>query len=44
VHGCGVAMGQAPDDVLAVANQVTESDLNDGAALALTAFLAQHSR
>jgi Cof subfamily protein (haloacid dehalogenase superfamily) len=40
VHGCGVAMGQAPDDVLAVANQVTESDLNDGAALALTAFLA----
>jgi Cof subfamily protein (haloacid dehalogenase superfamily) len=40
VHGRGVAMGQAPDDVLAVANQVTESDLNDGAALALTAFLA----
>ena len=38
-HGRGVAMGQAPDDVLAVANEVTESDVNDGAALALTMFL-----
>ncbi|WP_307841906.1 HAD-IIB family hydrolase [Salinibacterium sp. SWN1162] len=38
-RGRGVAMGQAPDDVLAVANQVTESDVNDGAALALTALL-----
>jgi Cof subfamily protein (haloacid dehalogenase superfamily) len=43
VHGRGVAMGQAPDDVLAVANEVTESDLNDGAALVLNAFPAKHS-
>lgn len=39
LHGRGVAMGQAPEDVLAVANQVTESDIDDGAALALTMFL-----
>ncbi|WP_307783729.1 MULTISPECIES: HAD-IIB family hydrolase [unclassified Salinibacterium] len=37
-HGRGVAMGQAPDDVRAVANEVTESDVNDGAALILAAF------
>ncbi|WP_341953550.1 HAD-IIB family hydrolase [Salinibacterium sp. TMP30] len=43
LRGRGVAMGQAPDDVLAVANQVTESDVNDGAALALTMFLAGRS-
>ena len=43
LHGRGVAMGQAPDDVLAVANQVTESDIDDGAALALTMFLAARS-
>ena len=43
LHGRGVAMGQAPDDVLAVANQVTESDIDDGAALALTMFLDARS-
>ncbi|GAA1217292.1 HAD-IIB family hydrolase [Rhodoglobus aureus] len=43
VHGQGVAMGQAPDDVIAVASQVTESDVNDGAALALTMFLDARS-
>ncbi|WP_010204842.1 HAD family hydrolase [Salinibacterium sp. PAMC 21357] len=37
-HGRGIAMGQAPDDVLAVASEVTESDVNDGAALVLAAF------
>lgn len=41
LHGRGVAMGQAPDDVLAVANEVTESDLNDGAALVLDAFASR---
>ena len=30
--GRGVAMGQAPDEVLAVANEVTLSDLDDGVA------------
>jgi Cof subfamily protein (haloacid dehalogenase superfamily) len=38
LHGRGIAMGQAPDDVRAVANEITESDLNDGAALVLNAF------
>jgi Cof subfamily protein (haloacid dehalogenase superfamily) len=31
-HGLGVSMGQAPDDVAAVANRATASDLDDGAA------------
>ncbi|MHC5794739.1 HAD family hydrolase [Lacisediminihabitans sp. FW035] len=31
-EGRGVAMGQAPDEVLAVANEVTLSDLDDGIA------------
>jgi Cof subfamily protein (haloacid dehalogenase superfamily) len=31
-EGRGVAMGQAPDEVLAVANEVTLSDLDDGVA------------
>jgi len=38
LHGRGIAMGQAPDDVRAAGNEVTESDLNDGAALVLDAF------
>ena len=41
LHGRGVAMGQAPDDVRAVANEITESDLNDGAALVLDAFASR---
>jgi Cof subfamily protein (haloacid dehalogenase superfamily) len=32
VEGRGVAMGQAPDEVLAVSNEVTLSDLEDGIA------------
>jgi hydroxymethylpyrimidine pyrophosphatase-like HAD family hydrolase len=31
-EGRGVAMGQAPDDVAAVANEQTSSDLDDGLA------------
>lgn len=42
-RGRGVAMGQAPDDVRAVANEVTETDINDGAAVVLDAFPAKHS-
>ena len=34
-EGRGVAMGQAPDDVLEVANELTGSDLDDGLAAAL---------
>lgn len=34
--GVGVAMGQAPDDVLAAANARTDSDLNDGVATYLS--------
>ncbi|XAZ31540.1 HAD family hydrolase [Paenarthrobacter ureafaciens] len=37
--GRGVAMGQAPDEVLAVADEVTESVLDDGAALVLRSVL-----
>ena len=37
-YGRGVAMGQAPDDVLAVANEVTASVHEDGLAAALRAF------
>lgn len=33
--GRGVAMGQAPDEVLAVANEVTATDFDDGVALVL---------
>jgi hydroxymethylpyrimidine pyrophosphatase-like HAD family hydrolase len=32
-------MGQAPDEVLAVADEVTESVLDDGAALVLRSVL-----
>jgi hydroxymethylpyrimidine pyrophosphatase-like HAD family hydrolase len=38
VEGRGVAMGQAPDEVVASANEVTASDLNDGVAVLLDAF------
>jgi Cof subfamily protein (haloacid dehalogenase superfamily) len=38
VHGRGVAMGQAPDDVLAVASEVTASVHDDGLAVALRPF------
>lgn len=38
VEGRGVAMGQAPDEVLAAANERTETDLNDGVAVLLEAF------
>ncbi|CAD5990323.1 HAD family hydrolase [Agreia sp. COWG] len=38
VQGRGVAMGQAPDDVLAVANEVTASVHEDGLAAALRSF------
>jgi Cof subfamily protein (haloacid dehalogenase superfamily) len=41
LHGRGIAMGQAPDDVRAAGNEVTESDLNDGAALVLDAFASR---
>lgn len=34
-HGRGVAMGQAPDDVKAVATEVTDTVHNDGLAIAL---------
>ncbi|GMA94977.1 hypothetical protein GCM10025881_18010 [Pseudolysinimonas kribbensis] len=33
--GIGVAMGQAPDEVLAVADETTGSDLEDGVAAVL---------
>lgn len=38
VEGRGVAMGQAPDEVRAVANETTLSDLDDGVAVLLSAF------
>jgi Cof subfamily protein (haloacid dehalogenase superfamily) len=38
-HGRGVAMGQAPDDVLAVASEVTASVHDDGLAVALRTFV-----
>ena len=34
-EGLGIAMGQAPPEVLAVANDTTSTDLEDGAAAAL---------
>lgn len=37
-EGRGVAMGQAPDEVRAVANETTLSDLDDGVAVLLSAF------
>jgi HAD superfamily hydrolase (TIGR01484 family) len=37
-HGRGVAMGQAPDDVLAVANEITVGVHEDGLAHALRTF------
>jgi Cof subfamily protein (haloacid dehalogenase superfamily) len=33
--GLGVAMGQAPEEVLAAANEVTDSDVDDGVAVTL---------
>jgi Cof subfamily protein (haloacid dehalogenase superfamily) len=38
VEGRGVAMGQAPDEVRAAANETTGTDLNDGVATLLSAF------
>lgn len=38
VEGRGVAMGQAPAEVRAVANETTLSDLDDGVAVLLSAF------
>ncbi|MCY7411433.1 MAG: HAD family hydrolase [Salinibacterium sp.] len=38
VEGRGVAMGQAPSEVVEVANEVTGTDLNDGVATLLTKF------
>ena len=38
VEGRGIAMGQAPDEVIAASNEVTASDLNDGVAEALAGF------
>ncbi|MBC7518960.1 MAG: HAD family hydrolase [Microbacteriaceae bacterium] len=37
-EGRGIAMGQAPSDVRAAANEGTESDLDDGVALILSAL------
>ena len=37
-EGRGVAMGQAPDEVVAAANEVTGTDLQDGVASALAAL------
>ena len=37
-EGRGIAMGQAPDDVRAAANEGTASDLDDGVALVLSAL------
>ncbi len=37
-EGRGVAMGQAPDEVRAVANELTGTDLDDGVATILDAF------
>ena len=36
--GRGVAMGQAPEEVREVANELTGTDLDDGAAVILNAF------
>jgi Cof subfamily protein (haloacid dehalogenase superfamily) len=38
VEGRGVAMGQAPEEVVAVASERTETDLNDGVARVLEAL------
>ncbi|MEO8093290.1 MAG: Cof-type HAD-IIB family hydrolase [Pseudolysinimonas sp.] len=40
LHGRGVAMGQAPDEVRDAANETTGSDLDDGVATLLDAFRA----
>jgi Cof subfamily protein (haloacid dehalogenase superfamily) len=37
-HGRGVAMGQAPEEVRAVANEMTGTDLDDGVAAVLDGF------
>ncbi len=41
-HGRGVAMGQAPSEVVEAANEITESDVNDGVAKLLASFPAGH--
>ncbi len=41
-HGRGVAMGQAPSEVVEAANEITASDVNDGVALLLSRFPAGH--
>lgn len=38
VEGRGIAMGQAPDEVMAAANEVTGTDLEDGVATVLAAL------
>ena len=38
VEGRGVAMGQAPDEVIAASNEVTSTDLEDGVAHALASL------
>lgn len=38
VEGRGIAMGQAPDDVLAAANERTATDLDDGVAIVFRDF------
>ncbi|MET0844373.1 MAG: HAD hydrolase family protein, partial [Mycetocola sp.] len=37
-EGRGVAMGQAPAEVVAAANESTETDINDGVARVLASF------
>jgi Cof subfamily protein (haloacid dehalogenase superfamily) len=37
-HGRGVAMGQAPSEVVDAANEITGSDVNDGVATLLSGF------
>lgn len=37
-HGRGVAMGQAPSEVVEASNEITASDVNDGVAILLASF------
>jgi Cof subfamily protein (haloacid dehalogenase superfamily) len=41
-HGRGVAMGQAPSEVVEAANEITASDVNDGVAALLASFPTGH--
>jgi Cof subfamily protein (haloacid dehalogenase superfamily) len=41
-HGRGVAMGQAPTEVVEAANEITASDVNDGVATLLASFPASN--